>query len=116
MANVRTHSRHTRGSGTTTVHRHDRSNRGKTWDQLQKKPRRRRSRRGLQARRGFRNLGRAFRYGRRRKQVAAFACGAAGTFELGAWAVSRGTMAVGICAFALCALAVVPVVWAVVRT
>lgn len=111
MASVRTHSRRTRSGGSTTVHRHDRSNRGKSWSQMQKPYRRRK--RGLQLRRGFRNLGKAWGYGKRHKRVRACAFGAAGTFELGAWCTSRGLMVIGGAAFLLCAALVVPIAWSV---
>lgn len=111
MASVRTHTRQTR-NGSTTVHQHARSNRGKNWSQMQK-TRRRRKRRGLQPRRGWDRLVKARRYSKRRKSVLAFGFGAVGTFELGAWAVSRGAMAIGACAFVLAAACVIPIVWAV---
>lgn len=106
MATVRTHTRHTRTGDTTTVHRHDRSTRGQSWSQMQS-----RRRRGLNVRRGFGHLGRAWGYGRRHKRVMACVFGAAGSFELGAWCVSRGLMGVGAAACVLAAALVVPVVW-----
>lgn len=108
MTSVRTHTRRTRG-GTTTVHRHDRS--GRSWHQMQK--RRRPRRKGLSPRRGLANLGRAFGYGRRRKRVAALSLGVLGTFELGAWTVSRGALVIGVAAFALCVVFVGPLVWSI---
>lgn len=112
MASVRTHTRHTE-HGTTTVHRHDRSTRGRSWHEMQKKRRRRGRRAGLSARRGFRNLGRAFRYGRRHKTAAACAFGVLGSFELGAFAVSRGLMGVGVLAGLFCVVMVGPLVWSI---
>lgn len=73
---VRTHQRRTK-DGTTTVHQHHRTGRGK-------------ARRPSAARRGWTNLGRAFTYARRKKRTAAVFCAVLGTAQIGSFVALRG--------------------------
>lgn len=77
---VRTHTRRTGDGGWTTVHRHSRSGR-----------RGERAKRGA-ARRGWRNLGKAWRYGRRHKKGMAAAFGILGVTQIAAWVTLQGVM------------------------
>lgn len=83
MSTVRRHTRRTASGRTATVHQHRR----KGERARRAKPK---QRGGLQARRAFRNLGKAFKAARRSRKGRAAVYATLGVAELGAWVTLRG--------------------------
>lgn len=74
---VRTHQRHNSDGTTTTVHQHNRTGRGG-------------GRKKSSARKGWANLKKAYKYGRRKKKIAATAFAVLGTAQITSFVALRG--------------------------